>query len=239
MTATTKATEHASGAPSPQPAALSDREIARYVIDFANSATYRPAPWMRNAYEPVLRPRPDGAERAYRGPRKETETAEALRRQLRVVIAMREGIRDPAQRDGLRDFLEALAKDASRVSTYPAVQISTERERGGRWRVFVDVQQRLVRASLHDLLQFGVLLMADNRRGCDDLRECKLPECGRFYLANDARKAATGRKPDAYCCHEHADKARRTMNTESSKRSRANKRATRAEGAARAKRRKV
>jgi hypothetical protein len=91
-----------------------------------------------------------------------------------------------------------LRKDAERLTMTPTFEF----DRSGALRP----KYRYLPDDLRAALAYGVLLLRDTERPFGkDLKQCRLPGCGRFFLASDqvTDPSLPGRRRHRYCSPEH------------------------------------
>jgi hypothetical protein len=98
-----------------------------------------------------------------------------------------------------------LRKDAERLMMTPTFEFDR--------RGVLHPRYRYMAQDLRAALAYGVLLIRDKgRKFGEDLKQCRLAGCGRYFLASDQVKdpSAPGRRRHRYCSREHMDAGQNT-----------------------------
>lgn len=214
-------------------APLTDREIARHVVNFANTGDRAAGDWLLHGYAA----RTTGANKSARHPEFAALVAQ-LHHDMQHVSRFRRAMRNGESAAEFRDFFMSLSVEANRVALYPMAQLQMLRGKRDASAVRLTVHYRLVPARLRDALSYGLFLMAADDRDCSDLCQCQRQGCGRFYLFRDVKerdrdiehgeKPRRGKHPLKYCGPECRELARVALNSaQSAERKRVSRQAAR------------
>jgi len=162
--------------------ALEAKDLVRRVIEFANTGKPRGLPGARELVHGGQSFLLDAS-----------EEHGALRKDLAAIVA--DELSGPA--------VSRLLKQSRHVS----VKTFQVDRRG----TLVPLERHFV-PDLATLIAGQLLLIRSDEQLRDDVKQCRLPGCGRFFLASDDVKdaSAPGRRRHRYCSPEHMDAAQST-----------------------------
>lgn len=160
---------------------LSEKDLARTVVEFANTGIARHLPGTRVLHS-------NGQTFVMAWDSLDRDLAD-LRKDLSAIV--RGELPGPS--------VARLRRQAGRVVLVPTFEI----ERGN-----VQRKDRVLPLDPQAVVAFVLLMLRDQRTAIGaDLKQCRLPVCGKFFLASDqvAGPSARGRRRSRFCCDDHME----------------------------------